>query len=222
MGNWRFIPFSPDSKFTIDQIVACVKLQNEFIGSVNNMAVTGFLDINAYVKNPKGGGFAPFRYCLLKEKAADGEPLIVSIEDGQPGVMYFVLKKHLKEEVVKLLDKFKVDYLNKHYSFDDMIKVVTNDGVRWRNWSDPTESNGYAAAAIADLINEQNHKATLIDLTKDDVNNSVKNIWKDPPRTVYSFKNAIPMDDDVQQSISELDESAFTDMMSQVEKRARE
>eukprot|EP00957_Ditylum_brightwellii_P167954 12784872-Ditylum_brightwellii.AAC.1 len=84
-GNWRFIPFSPDGEFTIDQIVAYVKLQNEFIRSVDNMAVTGFLDINTYVTNPKGGGFAPFRYCLLQEKLADGEPLIVSIEDGQPG-----------------------------------------------------------------------------------------------------------------------------------------
>eukprot|EP00957_Ditylum_brightwellii_P211004 15365654-Ditylum_brightwellii.AAC.1 len=139
--NWRFIPFSPDGKFTIDQIVACVKLQNKFIGSVDNMAVTGFLDINAYVTNPKDGSFAPFRYCLLQEKAADGEPLIVSIEDGQPGVVYFVVRKHHKEEVEK-------------------------------NWSEPTENNGYAAAAIADLINKKNHKATLIDLTKDDVNNS--------------------------------------------------
>eukprot|EP00957_Ditylum_brightwellii_P023747 1791817-Ditylum_brightwellii.AAC.1 len=79
-----------------------------------------------------------------------------------------------------------------------------------------TESDGGT-----DLINKQNHKAALINLTKDDVNSSVKNIWKDPPRTVYSIKNVIPVDDDVQQSISKLDESALTDMMSQVEKRAR-
>eukprot|EP00957_Ditylum_brightwellii_P186008 14161874-Ditylum_brightwellii.AAC.1 len=72
------------------------------------MAVKGFLDINAYVTNPKGGGFAPFRYCLLQEKLEDGKPLIVSIEDGQPGVMYFVVEKHLKEEVEKFLEKFKM------------------------------------------------------------------------------------------------------------------
>eukprot|EP00957_Ditylum_brightwellii_P036430 2757894-Ditylum_brightwellii.AAC.1 len=138
------------------------------------MTVTGFLDINAYVTNLKGGGFAPFRYCLLQEKAANGEPLIVSIEDRQPGVMYFVVKKHLKEEVEKFLDIFKVDNLNKYYSFDNMSKVVTDDGVCWRNWLEPTENNCYAAAAIADLINKQNHKATLINLTKDDVNDSVK------------------------------------------------
>eukprot|EP00957_Ditylum_brightwellii_P052172 3955452-Ditylum_brightwellii.AAC.1 len=83
--SWHFIPFSPDDEFTIDQTVACVKLQNKFIGSVDNMAVTGFLDINAYVTNLRDGGFAPFRYCLPQEKAADGEPLIVSTEDGQPG-----------------------------------------------------------------------------------------------------------------------------------------
>eukprot|EP00957_Ditylum_brightwellii_P020621 1555050-Ditylum_brightwellii.AAC.1 len=59
-GNWQFIPFSPDGEFTINQIVACVKLQNKFIGSVNNMTVTGFHNINAYVTNPRGGGFAPF------------------------------------------------------------------------------------------------------------------------------------------------------------------
>eukprot|EP00957_Ditylum_brightwellii_P023295 1757916-Ditylum_brightwellii.AAC.1 len=86
------------------------------------MAVTGFLDINAYVTNPKGDGFAPFQHCLLQEKAADREPLIVSIEDGQPGVMYFIVKKHHKEEVENFLDKFDVDYLNKNYSFEDMSK----------------------------------------------------------------------------------------------------
>eukprot|EP00957_Ditylum_brightwellii_P088755 6759125-Ditylum_brightwellii.AAC.1 len=147
------------------------------------MAVTGFLDINAYVTNLKGGKFALFRYCLLQEKLADGEPLIVSIEDRQPGVTHFVVKKHLKEEVEKFLDKFEVEYLNKHYSFKEMCKVVTDEGVRRRNWIEPTENNSYVAAAIADLINKQNHKATLIDLTKDDVNDSVKNVWKDPLRT---------------------------------------
>eukprot|EP00957_Ditylum_brightwellii_P171967 13092878-Ditylum_brightwellii.AAC.1 len=60
------------------------------------MAVTGFLDINAYVTNPKGGDFAPFRYCLLQEKLADGEPLIVSIEDKQPGVTYLVFRRHMQ------------------------------------------------------------------------------------------------------------------------------
>eukprot|EP00957_Ditylum_brightwellii_P180663 13762346-Ditylum_brightwellii.AAC.1 len=136
------------------------------------MAVTGFLDINAYVTNPRDGGFAPFRYCLLQEKAADREPLVVSIEDGQPGVTYFVVKKHHKEEVEKFLDNFEVNYLNKHYNFDDISKAVNDDGVRRRNWSELTENNGFAAAAIADLINTQNHRATLIDLTKDDVNDS--------------------------------------------------
>eukprot|EP00957_Ditylum_brightwellii_P085599 6511303-Ditylum_brightwellii.AAC.1 len=62
----------------------------------------------------------------------------------------------------------------------------------------------------------------FIDLTKDDVNDSVNFFWKDPPRTVYSFKNVIPVDDDAQQFISKLDESALTDMMSQVEKRAKD
>eukprot|EP00957_Ditylum_brightwellii_P070041 5319752-Ditylum_brightwellii.AAC.1 len=222
-GSWRFIPFSPDGKFTIDQIIACIKAQNNCIGSVDNMSVTGFLDINAYVTNPKDGCVAPFRHCLLQDKAADGEPLIVSIEDGQPGVMYFVVKKHHKEEVEKLLDNVEVIYLNKHYSFDDdMSMVVNGDGVQRRNWSEPTENNGYAAAAIADLINKQYHKAMLIDLTKDDVNDSVKNAWKDPPRTVYSAKNVIPVDDDVQQSIHKMDKKALSDMMSHVKKRARE
>eukprot|EP00957_Ditylum_brightwellii_P123383 9407557-Ditylum_brightwellii.AAC.1 len=50
----------------------------------------------------------------------------------------------------------------------------------------------------------------------------VKNAWKDLPGTVYSVKNVIPVDDDVQQSISEMDESALSDMMSHVERRARE
>eukprot|EP00957_Ditylum_brightwellii_P139825 10654274-Ditylum_brightwellii.AAC.1 len=71
------------------------------------MAVTGFLDINAYVTNPRGGEFTPFRYCLLQEKSTDGEPLIFSLEDRQPGVMYLVVKKHLKEELEKFIEKFK-------------------------------------------------------------------------------------------------------------------
>eukprot|EP00957_Ditylum_brightwellii_P064387 4887207-Ditylum_brightwellii.AAC.1 len=71
------------------------------------MTVTGFLDINVYVTNPKGGKLVPFRYCLLQEKLTDGEPLIVSIEDGQPGVMYLVMKKYLKEELEKFIDKFE-------------------------------------------------------------------------------------------------------------------